>query len=520
MGIIERTGYVFCDYVAPELQCHCTGKQQFLCLISYVTCTDCGPPIAQMNVYDKKQWETLENAGHTLWTITPIVFFYALARIICQIMEERFSLIKNELNFLIEFLFIVVPTVLFLSVWNEYFIYMMLASGICILIALYVVYDSYAYKRWYIMGGHRPFVLTLNRATINLLTVVCILAVDFKSFPKHFRKTHRYGVGLMDTGIGLFVFAMGAVSRPPKTISEFWSALRPAAALLVMGILRTTAITLASYEQDELEYGRHMNAFFTLGLTKLFGSIFSGIAQNPWRHIVVGVAVLGIHELALQLHVAKFVMNPYTPRNTLISANREGIFSIPGFVALYLLSYTIGQSLRMNDTFLSYHAFMTKLKRTGIACICLWLLVFGCIFSFSIARVTCNSGYVLWILAIALTMTFFFMIVFNLIVNSLWPVRGKAAPKADESQVHQHEGGLLHTKSQVGRENIVPAIVDAINMNGLLFFILANLLTGLVNMCLRPKERSDVESFVILTIYMLILNLFVHVLHRFQIKIA
>jgi phosphatidylinositol glycan class W len=48
-----------------------------------------------------------------------------------------------------------------------------------------------------------------GRSSMLLVTAICILAVDFPIFPRRFAKTADYGYGLMDLGVGGFMFAGG-----------------------------------------------------------------------------------------------------------------------------------------------------------------------------------------------------------------------------------------------------------------------------------------------------------------------
>lgn len=43
------------------------------------------------------------------------------------------------------------------------------------------------------------------RAAVFILVVLNILAVDFNFFPSFFHKTSKYGIGLMDVGVGYFI---------------------------------------------------------------------------------------------------------------------------------------------------------------------------------------------------------------------------------------------------------------------------------------------------------------------------
>ena len=60
-----------------------------------------------------------------------------------------------------------------------------------------------------------PF-LTNFRANVLLSTSICILAVDFAVFPRRFAKTETFGYGLMDAGVGSFIFLAGFLAPEAK----------------------------------------------------------------------------------------------------------------------------------------------------------------------------------------------------------------------------------------------------------------------------------------------------------------
>lgn len=172
--------------------------------------------------------------------------------------------------------------------------------------------------------SRKPF-LSDYRSGIMLVTVICILAVDFDVFPRSFAKTERQGTSLMDVGVGAFVFSSALVSRQarsfvsrrgPATAAAVASAvlasplplgsptsgalagvaLEPASnlqscgeildrfittisalwPLIVFGLARFFAHRAAEYQEHETEYGRHWNFYFTLGCVSI-ASVFTEV---------------------------------------------------------------------------------------------------------------------------------------------------------------------------------------------------------------------------------------------------
>ncbi|CAJ2670758.1 unnamed protein product [Trifolium pratense] len=103
-----------------------------------------------------------------------------------------------------------------LADWSD-----ILASLFAILTLLYI-----AVKR---PGGSSPVLeepnslrayITSYRVIVMIITVLCILAVDFRIFPRRYAKTETYGASLMDLGVGAFVLANSLVSRQARNIAS------------------------------------------------------------------------------------------------------------------------------------------------------------------------------------------------------------------------------------------------------------------------------------------------------------
>ena len=119
-------------------------------------------------------------------------------------------------------------------------------------------------RRRHFIGGFRAYAL--------IATAICILAVDFVIFPRRFAKAETFGSGLMDMGVGAFIFsnaivspeARGIYSSQTGLISAVFKSLKSSLPLLVLGIMRLISVKGTDYQEHASEYGTHWNFFVTL----------------------------------------------------------------------------------------------------------------------------------------------------------------------------------------------------------------------------------------------------------------
>jgi len=211
-----------------------------------------------------QSWESLLLILTTFWCIL-------LARVVTQRLRLHGS---PNLCYAVEFVLVILPCILLVTVAVDYSSYI---GVVIFVVTLWFLRRSRALdlartRSQFDLGGNRPMALSVLRALTHLITAICILAIDFGSFYRPYRKSRQYGAKLMDTGIGLFVFTMAMVSRRSRHLSDFRrSLIYSAMPLILLGLARTVAILTLGYGQDAHEYGQHLNAFFTLGFTKFLG---------------------------------------------------------------------------------------------------------------------------------------------------------------------------------------------------------------------------------------------------------
>jgi phosphatidylinositol glycan class W len=329
----------------------------------------------------------------------------------------------------------------------------------------------------------RPSFVTHYRAGIMLLTCITILAVDFPVFPRRFAKTETYGTGLMDLGVGAVVFASALIAGSPRAEKrQARSIPRPTVGwslLVALAFSRFALVKLLGYQEHVTEYGVHWNFFVTLiGVRTLNGWIRKFVPKG--FHTVLVSAALVAYEIGLATGLETYAFS--APREGWFSQNREGILGMIGFSAIALIAEAIGREaiwtpIARSGTHAA-HAQCTRLTMIGSAlllCVCAgkeWL-------GLEISRRLTNALYVVWCCA--------------------------------------HSTLLLALLAAVdiisGTTTCPPSLIlDAMNRNMLLGFLIANVLTGLINMSIQTLFVDDSIAYVILVVYIIIVVKLVMVL--------
>lgn len=399
-----------------------------------------------------------------------------------------------QTNFLLEFTLITFPLILNYTVFvphiHEFLFTLILTCISFLVITMNCRQESLVQSKKY-AEKHVPFV-TNARAIINLITGISILAVDFVVYPEQFSKTETYGFSLMDLGVGLFIYANGIVAPEVVSKKTFFGILKSSLPVLLLGFLRLISTTLLNYKVPETEYGLHWNFFFTLFFVKLFSSLIMNGLGNKYV-LINAISLLFAYEILLQMGLARYVLSKDTPRDNLLNANREGLVSSFGYVALYFLSVYIGKELHLKSRRNLYEKFFLFKKMIVFAA----MLFFSTVYSekaFGVSRRLANTGYCIWTMFIGVFMTGLFCLG-EIIQQYLFENKGYYKAK------------------------YVPQILDTINSNGLAFFLICNVLTGLINIFTDTKSYHMIDSLIVITIYMLLCCYFNNILYKNGIKL-
>ncbi|CAK9812814.1 GPI-anchored wall transfer protein 1 [Anthophora plagiata] len=469
-------------------------------------------------------------------------------------------IIHKNIRVLLEFALIVIPCILCCTILSEYIVTVCCAMMVISVINILLLgINSHALSTYNIKSayGKRPFI-TNFRALTNIITAVCILAIDFHIFPRKFSKTEVFGYSLMDTGVGLFILSNALVAPEAKdfaprfrtgfflTISKnIKHSARSCIPLLILGFGRSVAIEVLGYQKHITEYGIHWNFFITLAFVKLFTSSITSTINSRYS-LLSGIWILGMHEYILSTKGLKEWVLSDRPRNDFVSANREGVVSVPGYVGLYLIGVAVGRLI--HSTYQNLHAqnslqhrhktfhmklfgyeFDASYNESMILCIKLSLIsaqtcaaTLFCDSYFRVSRRLANAGYCMWILTLGvmvLTLLLLTEILTDILIHATTD-SDNIEKKTRTQKIHaKHKRENVSDDSEKNVTDNTIEIFEAVNYNGLLFFFLSNLMTGGINMLVRTLHVNQLRALQILIAYMAVNITSVLLLYRKQVQI-
>jgi len=309
--------------------------------------------------------------------------------------------------------------------------------------------------------SRRLVALTCFRSSVMYFTFVAILAVDFPIFPRQFCKTEVTGYGLMDLGAGSFLVAAGLL--PHKQVQQSWKRVLP---LLVLGVIRFVANKGLDYQEHMSEYGIHWNFFLTLAVvTPLASQCVTSPILSSW---MVPVVVMSCYQYALRNGLQYYIET--APRKCdysdvllcdMFAANREGVLGCIGYLSIYLATYNIGRACLWNNV----DNARQRQAMLYMMAVMLWVLHAALASAIPASRRSTNLTFCVWTLA------------HNVLLLALLDTATAAMSSP-------------------------PILMDAMNRHGLLVFVVANLLTGLVNLTFDTLHANDGTAIVILVFYL------------------
>ncbi|XP_008543978.1 uncharacterized protein LOC103568786 [Microplitis demolitor] len=534
--------------------------------------------------YRRAQQEFISNLGGSspqeiIIVILPNILTIIFLSTITSLLNNK---IDRNLLPIIEFIITIIPSILSLTILSNYTLLISLTITILTIFNYTIIYKLRHKLSINISSKKNEFkksFITNFRALTNILTCICILAVDFNIFPRKYAKTELYGYSLMDTGVGLFIIANAIVSpqtkdfrninnsnKQIKLIRKFAlnakKCTKDTAPLLILGIGRIIAVEYSNYHNHVSEYGVHWNFFLTLAFVKIFiSTITSAISSS--LSLISGLWILIMHEYALNTKGLKEWLLGDTPRNDFVSANREGIVSVPGYVGLYLIGIALGRLIystynNNEDNYGFMKRFGVQMKLFGkkvsfeytkamILCIKLSIiapqacgLTIFCNWQYGISRRMANFGYCAWIVTLSTILLTLLLLVEILIDILIFIVAGDDTKSEDGDK---SKDGIKKKKKNVkfddkfnvkdnwkrdrdvediDNEEVMrksPIIFQAVNYNGLIFFLISNLLTGVVNLRIKTLYVDEYNAVLLICSYAAICIFSVFVLYRYNIKL-
>lgn len=360
--------------------------------------------------------------------------------------------------------------------------------------------------------------VTAYRSHMLILTNIAILAVDFHVFPRRFAKVETWGTSIMDMGVGSFVFSMGVVnsrslikqkltgSNTKKTsfnIGKYFSSIlsntKKSLPMLVLGIIRLISVKGLEYQEHVTEYGIHWNFFITIGFLPIFIALLDPLFNLIPRFLVASLITV-VYEIGLcRGGLLQFILTSENRLDNILTMNKEGIFSFFGYLSIFIYGQSFGPFVLTNKpTYNNLIAFNNSTKK-------------------SILTVTTTTGLII--------STVVYQLIFKVVneSSSFHAVSRRLANLPYVLMIVAYNSFFLLSYDLVdkffGSNETGSNILDSTNKNGLVFFLIGNLLTGLVNLTINTLECDNKLATLIIMGYATVIVLIVYVMNVYKIYI-
>ncbi|XXH06076.1 hypothetical protein Hte_012521 [Hypoxylon texense] len=365
----------------------------------------------------------------------------------------------------------------------------------------------------------KPF-LTTYRGSMLVTTCLAILAVDFRIFPRRFAKVETWGTSLMDVGVGSFVFSAGVVAARPvlkeraegrttPLLQRLVYSMRHSLPLLVLGVIRLISVKGLDYAEHVTEYGVHWNFFFTLGFLPPFVALFQSALKVVPSYAALALLLGVIYQVTLESTSLKaFILT--APRTDLFSMNREGICSFFGYLAIFLVGQDTGMFVLPRSINPRSGTSNGSQRATLLLTMGFWTVVWTALYflathftygaGLDVSRRLANLPYILWIAAFNSAQ----LLACCAIESAFFPSFYNAADAKTEQEAY---------------ETATSRVLRSFNRNGLFIFLVANLLTGLVNMTVPTLDVTPTVTMGILVGYAAVLTALAVALDTWNISI-
>ncbi|XP_026184199.1 phosphatidylinositol-glycan biosynthesis class W protein [Mastacembelus armatus] len=365
-----------------------------------------------------------------------------------------------------------------------------------------------------------PF-LTVFRVFVNVKTAISILAVDFAVFPRRYAKTETYGTGVMDFGVGAYVFANALVCPEARRknissskMNHITKQLLSVWPLVVLGIGRLLSVKIANYHEHVTEYGVHWNFFFTLAIVRVVASVLLAVlpASRSW---VFALLISALYQYFLETSGLKvFIIHNNDRDKDFLHANKEGIFSVVGYVAIYMAGVQVGLYVMQPRSHV--REWLKALFNLLLGSFVLYTALYLCqTLVEPVSRRLANLPFCIWSVAQSLFFTSWLGIADMVLLFSKRTSDCHFVPTS--WTLHKKQSDSVSNKKAVEIERL--CLIQAVSRNQLLFFLLANVLTGFTNSMVDTLSCSSSFSVCVLLLYMFMNCFVIYVLHLWGITV-